>query len=123
MSDERDWLAEAKARCEAATPGNWEVGGNSFAVLMVDHDAKKQAFVGFPLPPFGTPHSRENAEFIAHAHADIPRAVAALEAADALASLVEAYQNDVTEDPDGHDWVKRMLEIDSALAAYKEARK
>lgn len=89
-----DWTTEARARCEAATPGPWDDvisswhvrtlrEGVDFICEMVDADDGTSG-------PFGNPgpQTSANKAFIAAARADLPRALAVVEAADALVAAL-----------------------------------
>ena len=70
----KQWLAEVKARCEAATPGPWLVG-------------KKAGLPGFNLyqesgadvTSPGASLSAEDASLVAHAREDVPRLLTLVE--------------------------------------------
>ncbi|UUW88374.1 hypothetical protein [Pimelobacter simplex] len=71
-TDLDDTLANIRARAEAATPGPWEArhGGYSWVALYADEDKIPQ---GDSLPSFepGGSATPADAEFIAHARADV----------------------------------------------------
>ena len=70
---EREWIKQAKARCEAATPGPW---------AWIISDAAVESSSSEVCACYGpSPTADKNAEFIAHARVDLDRALAALEAA------------------------------------------
>lgn len=83
----RQEIAEARARCEAATKGEWvTAGGNRIVVKDVFHPGFDgvvlrigETFMGMANVP-GHVHLA-NAEFIADAHQTLPKALDALEAA------------------------------------------
>lgn len=68
-----DRLKEIKARCEAATPGPWEVGYSSLGGMTVVNVR------GSEFPCWKTQIYKDDAEFIAHARQDVPWLVAEVE--------------------------------------------
>ena len=91
-NDLQDALAQIKARAEKATEGPWDFepdrtmqDGVYPAYVFTEHMA------GYPICDVTTtpiPAGDEDATFIAHARADVPRLVAALEA---VHNVVENY--------------------------------
>lgn len=120
MSDKPDWVAETRALCDAATPGPWEhvmlPGREDPPESGKRHVAVVNAHISLAI----TRRPRAvDCDFIATARTALPRALTALEAADALAAAVS--------DGCGCDQCNEMgdgpCQIETALAAYREARR
>ena len=109
-----DWLKDAKARSAAASPGPWEW---SERPRYEDAD--------------GLRTNDADATFIVAARSDLPRAIAALEAADRLVAAIQEREDwcrDMGHNPDGCDFCcgggdEAGQAVEVALAAYREARK
>lgn len=93
-----DWVKDSKARCEAATPGPWRVSdshglhvrGGGDGVMpsgVMVADLEQCAFHG------DEASVRVDAELIANARTDLPRALACIEAADALVGHMEGIMH------------------------------
>jgi hypothetical protein len=78
---EREWLAAAKARCERATPGPWHQHERATTSVQ-DVQGRDVLHWQSSIPEDASwERANRNAAFIAHARTDLPRALAALEAA------------------------------------------
>ena len=78
MTELEKYLAEVKARAEAATPGPWQRGGSGTVIADVGGDS---AFDIIATEDVGLCKDFENTEFIMHARTDVDRLVAMVEAA------------------------------------------
>lgn len=95
-----DWIAQARARCEQATPGPWsrhdfgypgQEEPSSIVVHAGRFDWRSIEEGGFvAMTPAWDAQENDNAEFIAAARTDLPRALAALERVRALCDQAEA---------------------------------
>lgn len=121
---ERDWLAEAKALCDAATRGPWRHPEDDGTIGSVECSRGTVAQVQQCAPGMTRREANEqrqrDAEFIASARTDLPRALAVVEAADALAAAVDALAE--AERYHVGDWDKYYDSMYAALAAYRKAR-
>lgn len=101
----KDWLKAARERCEAATPEPWSIATVHRLVA---------ASRGGDL------------RFIEHARTDIPRALTALQAADALVAVVQRLEQSEASvrlaGLGGHEVETMLAEARSARAAVRLAR-
>jgi hypothetical protein len=136
MTDESSWIAEAKARCEKATPGPWRsrgMGGDSY-VLAPTHQWHSAApnNIGFPIAvprTYGESgdtkidfssagFSHSDARFIAHARTDLPRALSEIES---LSERLRAAKAELEMVNEQRDTTYRSLEsTESALSACEQ---
>lgn len=114
MSTKKDWVELAMERCEAATPGPWRaVDGDDMEGAVIEKANDAEAEHMRRVAQADGYEENENADFIAHARTDLPRALAAVRAADELAEYIEA----VLDMSDRH-----QPGLAGALAAYRLAR-
>ena len=119
-----DEIKAGLALCEAATEGpwEWERHDDSMDSLAGPHDVlsvmKCDSCVGSERRCYKP--DPDDAEFIARARTDLPRALAVVEAADRLAVLIDDY---VGEDHDhDRDECDKCEALYVALAAYRKVR-
>lgn len=72
-------LNEIRARCESATPGPWETGGDVLGHFGIYQRIYKGLVRIARANSDVTANNRNNAEFIAHAREDIPALIAEIE--------------------------------------------
>jgi hypothetical protein len=118
--------AAARARCKAATAGEWIVKGPSpgidvgfddggdYAVVTDGHviaEAFHKVAVGVAVG------AKDNAEFIAHARSDLPAALEALVEAQAEARKLRHWARDF---PQKRVWVHIVIESCNAILGESE---
>lgn len=125
-SNKPDWVAEARALCDAATPGPWMVpnGGINLRGKQISWNVTTDAPNGERIGAAGCSNP-EDAAFIASARTALPRALTALEAADVLAELADRLVRATAEaEPEHASWIPSLRgAITLALAKFKEARR
>lgn len=127
-----EWLAEAKKRCEQAMPSPWYVKDDPEPkYLPLIARCLQASIMGHPdlrqgiawTVGLGDPADKNNAEFIAHARTDLPKALALLERAQAVIQAAQAIY-----EADDVYVVNPKAEVDArdqalshALDAYRKA--
>lgn len=131
MSNKQDWVAEALARCEAATPGPWRNSSGKGSGAVSSNAAGCAIYINTCGVELRDTVERWHldAAFIAAARTDLPRALAAVQVADVLAEAAdkaESLASDYHNRRNGVELVDvlqaRMYVIEVALAAYRLAR-
>lgn len=97
------WLAEAKKRCDEATPGPWRTpGGDGTLDYLIETEALLSCREGYVYGDEIIVNDYETAkkdlQFIAHARTDLPKALDMLVRAKSL--LMYLSDDDVAEDLD-----------------------
>jgi hypothetical protein len=119
--DKADWLAEAKARCDAADPGPWKWNDDASEGNDLTGPACPILFATNIPPDDPTPMvfvSHVNKPLLASSRTDIPRLIGVVEAADGLLVAIE-HGSHLSDEKCGHE---RCDAIRNALAAYQAAR-
>ncbi len=91
-----DWLLSSMERCDKATPKPWTARKESQhkGRVIVEEDGRWVETVAEVYCGAMEGHGATNAAFIAHARSDLPRALTAIQAADALVALIDRCDED-----------------------------
>lgn len=125
-----DWVKDGKERCEAATkPEHWQVRILAEGKVQCLDGELKPGF-SVALVPMSLVECDDDADFIAHARTDLPRALACIEAADALVAAYDRLRVAQRAMRGEGSMLDLMDELgkasdahNAALAAYQKARK